>query len=419
MSTMLPPCDIGAEQSLIGAALLRQQVVETMKGLVDPSDFYKPSHQHIWAAMLEMHEIGYPIDVVTVGDAVRKFDIGIEQLSEAMNATPSVSAAQRYADIIVETSRRRRLMAHLSELSQRCYEEDADVVLGDVDPSGDTLISRRDSEIKGLFTLGEFVTAASSVQESGDWLVPHILRPRWRVIVVAGEGVGKGTLMRFIGLHAAAGRDPFNTAKFIEPRRVTYIDTENPNTTILHQVKIANLDVDFVGECEDRYSIWHREGGMNLRDRRTRADMESVLQKTRPEIVFAGPLYKLTHRKSGEDMEQATLELLEILDDFRVRFNFALMIEHHAPKGSGISGHREMNPFGSSVLLRWPEFGITLEQEGHTLPNEDLMTLNVGRFRRDREQADWPDTITRGKMGQRAAWIGRWPLGRNRFNWPY
>lgn len=180
-----------------------------------------------------------------------------------------------------------------------------------------------------------------------------------------------------------------------------YVDTENPNTTILHQVKIANLDVDFVGMRRPLLDLACREGGMNLRDRRTRADMENVLQKTRPEIVFAGPLYKLTHRKSGEDMEQATLELLEILDDFRVRFNFALMIEHHAPKGSGISGHREMNPFGSSVLLRWPEFGITLEQEGHTSPNEDLMTLNVGRFR-DREQADWPDTITRGKMGQRA-----------------
>ena len=73
-----------------------------------------------------------------------------------------------------------------------------------------------------------------------------------------------------------------------------------------------------------------------------------------------------------------------------------------------------MNPFGSSVLLRWPEFGITLEPDGNPLPNEQFMTMNVGRFRRDREPADWPDQISRGAMGQRTAWNPRFANGRNR-----
>lgn len=418
MSRQVAPHDLGAEQSLIGAALLRQQVVEMLKATVDPSDFYRPLHGHAWAAMLDLHDQGIPIDIVTVAHALHDFDDqAMSVLAEAQGAVPAVSAAQRYADIVVETSRRRKLMSHLSELAQRCYDESADHILADLD-TADHLIARRDGEIVGLSTLGEFVAATQAVEDQGEWLIPHILRPRWRVMIVAAEGVGKGTLMRFLGLHAAAGRDPWLPSKRIMPRQVLYIDTENPNTTILHQVRIANLDVDFVDECADQYSIWHREGGLNLRDRRTRAEMEAVLQRTRPEIVFAGPLYKLTRRKSGEDMEQATIELFEVLDDFRTRYNFALVIEHHAPKGNG-GGYREMNPFGSSALLRWPEFGITLEEEGNALPSEDQMTLRVGRFRRDRERADWPDTIMRGQLGQRFAWTGRWPQGRNRFHWPY
>lgn len=417
MSRQNIPHDLGAEQSLIGAALLRQQVVESLKGIVDPGDFYTPAHQHVWAAMLDLHEVGTPVDVITVGDAVRPHGVDIALLAEAQASTPSVSAAGRYAEIIIEASRRRKLIHHLSELAERCYDESADAVLGDIEPA-DHLIARRDAEVKGLWNLADFMADAAVVEEQGEWLIPHILRPRWRVLLVAGEGVGKGTLMRFLGLHAAAGRDPWNPAHFTIPRRVLYIDTENPNTTISHQVRLANADVDFATECEDRYTIWHREGGLNLRDRRARAELEAVLQRVRPEIVFAGPLYKLTRRKANEDLEQATIELLEVLDDFRVRFNFAMVIEHHAPKGNG-GGYREMNPFGSSALLRWPEFGITLEEEGNAQPTEDRMTLKVGRFRRDRERADWPETISRGQIGQRFAWVGRWPLGRNRHNWPY
>lgn len=417
MSRQEIPHDLGAEQSVIGAALLRQQVIELLKGALDPGDFYKPDHQTVWAAMLELHELGIPIDVVTVADAVHHHGIELGALAEMQNAVPAISAAPRYAEIIIEASRRRKLLSHFAELAQRCYVESADTVLADAEPS-DHLIARRDTEVKGLFNLAEFVDAASLVEEQGEWLIPHILRPRWRVLLVAGEGVGKGTLMRFLGLHAAAGRDPWNPTKFVMPRKVLYIDTENPNTTILHQIRLANLDVNFAEECEDRYAIWHREGGLNLRDRRSRAELEQVLQRVQPDVVFAGPLYKLTRRKANEDLEQATIELLEVLDDFRVRFNFAMVIEHHAPKGNG-GGYREMNPFGSSALLRWPEFGITLEAEGHPLPTEEHMTLKVGRFRRDRERSDWPDTITRGSIGQRAAWTGRWPLGRNRHGWPY
>lgn len=411
------PYDLQAEESLIGAVLCRPTIINELHDFVDAGDFMKPWHGRVWEAMLDMHDHGVPIDVVTVRSHLDEQVPGGD-LTSLMATTPSVSNAGRYANLIVETSRRRRLLAHLAEMSDQCYHQSADEVLGMMDVSSDRLIARRDGEIDGLSSIGDFLTASRRVEAQGDWLIPHILRPRWRVVIVAGEGVGKGTFMRYLGLNAAAGRDAWMPTRFVTPRRVLYVDVENPDTTILHQINIANTQINLGAEADGFYHIWHREGGINLRDRRTRAQFERVLQQVRPEIVFAGPMYKMFRRGAGEDMEQATVEFFQVLDDFRTRYNFALVLEHHAPKGNG-GGYREMNPFGSSAILRWPEFGVTLEVVGNPLSTDTFIQLDVGRFRRDREPADWPDQIERGAMGQNMAFRGRWGNGRNRQNWLY
>lgn len=411
----VPPHNLDAEESLLGAALLRQQIVGDLADRVDPSDFYKPVHQQVWASMLDLHAEGVGIDAITVRDRVP--DATMELLLGLQNATPSLSNASRYAEFVVEASRARKLLAHFTVLADRCYTDTPDDVLADIDPSADQLVGRRGDTIDGLSRLDVFTAAARTARSDDPWLIPHITRPRWRTILVAGEGQGKAVVMRYLGLHAAAGRDPWNPTHFIDPVRTLYIDVENPNTTILHQIEIANPPIDLEAEAAENYFIWHREGGMNLRERRTQAELERVLQETRPQLVFAGPLYKMYRRGGGEDMEQATIEFLRVLDDFRVRYNFAIFLEHHAPKGSG--GFREMNPFGSSALLRWPEFGITLETEGDPAPDETKIALKVGRFRRDREPADWPTQLFRGQLGQREAWAARWAAGRNRRGWTY
>lgn len=415
MSNRLPPNSIEAEEAFLGAALISpRQVMPNSVGTLDPSDFYQPVHQHLWSAMLAMHDTGQVIDCLTVAEATKVHGVTMEMLLSLQNATPAISSAPRYMGIIVETSRSRRLAMHYANMVDLCYDRTADDVLAADDPEADRLIASRTVDgVPGLSELSEFLTATRKAKDVGEWLIPHIMRPRWRVIIVAGEGVGKATAMRFFGLHVAAGRDPWCPSTFITPRRVLYVDAENSDTTIAHQTKLANTAVDLEAESEGRYHIWHREAGVNLRDRRTRGEFERVLEQTRPEIVFAGPLYKMFRRKSSEDMEQATTEFVEILDDFRVRYNFGLMLEAHAPKGVN-GGYRDLNPRGSAVLLGWPEFGITLEPVGNPLPDELYMNVDIGRFRRDREPADWPVSMERGKMGQRSAWSGRWPNGRNR-----
>lgn len=412
----IPPHNLEAERSLIGAALIRPAILHDMAAHVDPSDFYAPDHQTVWATVLELHDRGQPIDVVTVGEATSG-RIADGLLFDCFNATPAVSAASRYAEIVVEASRRRKLMHHLASLSDRLYDEDADSVLADLEPDQGALVRDPSRSVDGLSRLDEFLAVARSHTDVRDWLIPHTLKPRWRQVFVAGEGVGKATLLRFLGLHVASGRNPWNPTQWIVPRRVLNVDVENSDETIAHQIGLANVDRRVEAEAADHFFVWHREGGINLRDRRQRAEFERVLQQTRPEILIAGPLYKMFRRGRGEDQEEATIEFLQLIDDFRVRFDMAILLEHHAPHGQG--GHRrEMRAAGSSALMRWPEHGIGLEIGGNPLPDDQFMEINVTRFRLDRIPMNFPTKLYRGKSTQSTAWQGHWPNGIYNERWP-
>jgi replicative DNA helicase len=94
-----------------------------------------------------------------------------------------------------------------------------------------------------------------------------------------------------------------------------------------------------------------------------------------------------------------TAEVQGILDDLRTRFQFALVAEHHAPQGN--NGSRELRPFGSSLWLRWPEFGLRFRAH----PDRPKQVVLVERWRGDRYRANWPDELHRGPAWP---WEGRW-----------
>lgn len=417
----LPPEDLEAEQAALGAMLLRPQLIDDLGHDLDPGDFHKSHHQFIYQCLLDMWATGQPIDMVTVTDALKRsghLDAvgGSQYLLELTNATPSISSAHRYASIIIDFSRRRRAIMFWAELSGDAYQvgNDFDAVLARADASADRLIAPRSAEIRGLSRVGDFVTRAEEIDRLRPWLIPHVMKAMWRVILVAGEGIGKAVLMRFLAIHAACGLDPWQPNLTCEPVPCLYLDCENAESSIARQLRIANRQIrerSLIQTAHDlgTLHILHREEGMNLLDRRAQADFEASIQRAQAKIVFMGPLRKLFRRTRGADHEQVALEFTEYIDSLRKRYGIAVMIEHHAPKGS--NGQRDMTPGGSGVFLGWPEFGLTLEPIGNIAKDATEYTLEVGRFRPDREIADWPDTIQR-TSDSRLAWVPRWPKGR-------
>ena len=61
-----PPQDLAAEQSVLGGMLLSKDAIADVLEKLRPSDFYRPAHQNIYDAILDLYGRGEPADAVTV-----------------------------------------------------------------------------------------------------------------------------------------------------------------------------------------------------------------------------------------------------------------------------------------------------------------------------------------------------------------
>jgi replicative DNA helicase len=129
----VPPHNLNAEESLLGALLLSRDVVDLVGELgVDVDHFYKPSHQHIYSAIRGLIATGQPVDAVTVADELRRNGLldeigGPQTLLELQNATPAISNASRYAKIVQDTAMLRKLISVASDIAEIAYLEPDDV----------------------------------------------------------------------------------------------------------------------------------------------------------------------------------------------------------------------------------------------------------------------------------------------------
>ena len=128
----VPPHDLDAEESLLGAMLLSGDAVVAAIETCGPADFYKPAHGHIFAAIVSLFEAGEPVDAVTVADELRRAGV-LDQIGDptalvSLQAnTPSLANAGHYARIVEEHALLRRLIGVAGELAELGYSVPDDV----------------------------------------------------------------------------------------------------------------------------------------------------------------------------------------------------------------------------------------------------------------------------------------------------
>src|SRR4051794_21897807 len=120
-----PPQSLEAEQSVLGAVLLSDHTLYTLRieiGLV-PEDFYRPAHGVIWDAMLALYEQGEPVDKLTVVEKLKqtgKLEAagGAAAIEALAAAPPVVGNAGQYGKIEKDAALFRRLLTAPSRLQQ-------------------------------------------------------------------------------------------------------------------------------------------------------------------------------------------------------------------------------------------------------------------------------------------------------------
>ncbi|NNC93209.1 MAG: replicative DNA helicase [Acidimicrobiia bacterium] len=127
----VPPSNLDAEESVLGAAMISADAVNTVMDHLDPADFYKPAHQLIFEAIVELFDGNQPVDAITVSDALRRREQldrmgGIAYLTGLIDKVPTASNVDYYATIVEENSQRRRLLEAGSIVGGLAFE-DADI----------------------------------------------------------------------------------------------------------------------------------------------------------------------------------------------------------------------------------------------------------------------------------------------------
>jgi replicative DNA helicase len=119
----LPPQNIIAEQSVLGAILLEKEAIFKVVDKVTPADFYREDHGLIFEAMLALTEKRKPVDVLTLSDQLEKSGQleqigGATYLSELVAQVGSAGNIATYGELIKNTATLRNLIKAGSEIVQ-------------------------------------------------------------------------------------------------------------------------------------------------------------------------------------------------------------------------------------------------------------------------------------------------------------
>ncbi len=130
---VVPPQNLEAEESVIGAMLLSPTAIGTVTEILDASDFYRESHGTMYRAALALWAKGEPVDAITLTDELEERGElervgGTARVAELAALVPSTSNVEHYARIVKETATLRALIRVGQEISRLGQERPGETV---------------------------------------------------------------------------------------------------------------------------------------------------------------------------------------------------------------------------------------------------------------------------------------------------
>ena len=220
----IPPHNLDAEQSVLGAMLESKEAIANVVEVVAGKDFYKPAHGQIFEIILELYGRGEPADAITVADELARRGLldqmgGKPYLLGLLEAYPTASAAARYARIVEEHALLRRLVEAGGRVQEIGFAMPEDVneavdqaesivydvadrrLRDDIQPIRKLLAENMEA-IEHLYEKGESVTGiASGFPDLDDKTLGF--QPATLVIIAARPAMGKSSLLNDFALHSA------------------------------------------------------------------------------------------------------------------------------------------------------------------------------------------------------------------------
>jgi len=128
----MPPHNLEAEQSVLGAVLLDPPSLSAVMDMLVPEDFYSGSHQVVFSAMRELFSKGQPVDVITVADslsAAGKLEQagGPAAISILPDRVATAANLNYWAQLVKQKSILRRVIHEATRIIATAYDEPEDI----------------------------------------------------------------------------------------------------------------------------------------------------------------------------------------------------------------------------------------------------------------------------------------------------
>jgi replicative DNA helicase len=215
LSSIVPPQNLEAEESVLGSMLLSPVAVGTVSEILDASDFYRESHAKMYRAALSLWSKGEPVDAITlVNELDERAELdaagGQARVVELAALVPAASNVEHYARIVKEMSTLRGLIRagqEIVRLGQEREGEVSDLVdraeqivfeLGQKRATSDfshieTLLKESFERITHLYEAGTEITGVPSGYRELD-LMTSGFQPGNLIILAARPSMGKSGL---------------------------------------------------------------------------------------------------------------------------------------------------------------------------------------------------------------------------------
>jgi replicative DNA helicase len=264
------PQSFEAEQAVLGGIMLVPETFPQVSEWLKAEDFFRPSHQLIYASITELAEADKPFDPVTMGEWFEERGqlqlVGDgAYLIELATTTPSAANVTAYAEIVKGKATQRRLIEIGGELSERGFNPDGadvSVIVSDATQSLGEIVSVRRGSLKVAKDIGRrwFEQLRSRFENDGESLglltpwtgfnrLTHGLRDGELIIVAGRPSMGKSAWAVNVAVSAA-----------LRQKRVLFFNLEMTDTSIYNRgiASLGNVPLAWLQQPQDNDEYWGR-----------------------------------------------------------------------------------------------------------------------------------------------------------------
>ncbi|MEN8253395.1 MAG: replicative DNA helicase [Patescibacteria group bacterium] len=255
MPVKVPPHDLEAEVSVLGAILIDSEAIVTVSEKLKADAFYLDSHAQIYTAMLDLYEKREPIDAITLSSRLKKMRKlkavgGASKIAELSNSVSTAANVAHYAKLVHSSGVKRKLISLSARIGSLAF--DASQELQDiVDKVEEEVFSVSKEHAQRSFVgikdvLTESFERIDELQHSGGGIrgvstgfadIDHTLAGLQKsnlIILAARPGMGKTALALNMAHYAAV----------VAKKNVAFFSLEMSKEELIDRLLVSQADID-------------------------------------------------------------------------------------------------------------------------------------------------------------------------------